>query len=348
MLQFKYILIFFVAGISLGSCKSYYTTFAIENAKPNKGELPPEIQSVTLMNRSMNDQFVNYQEDSIQAYFYRNGYQLSKIALDSAASDTTIRALAALLFESGRYDVVVPLERNIQRLQPYYELPDTLNPSQVAKICSDYNTDALMVLERFYTKIMADYSAEKYTDPNVGYSTFYNASLDLKYDAIFRLYKPGKKTLFKEYQLIDTINWEGFEYSQEQLFSKLPSVKQAIISAGIKIALDLDATISPSWIREKRGYFLIKSRNDSGDKLMTESKYDEAGKYWTELAESNNKNIRSKAEYNLALINELNGDIDAAINWGLKSFYTKYRFQTEVYLKKLQARKEALKNSPKF
>jgi hypothetical protein len=310
-----------------------------------KEELSSDIQSITLMNRSMTSQFQNHREDSLQMYFYRKGFQLSNIVLDSTAADTTIRALAELMFESGRYDVVVPLERNFKRTQSYEILPDTLSPAQVSEICTNFKTDALMVLERFSTKTMADYSAEKYFDGNSGNIYSYNATLDLKYDAFFRVYKPGTKTLVKEIAVRDTIYWESVDNTHEGLFSKLPTVKQALINAGIKVALDVDSKLSPTWSPEKRGYFLFKTKDDPGRKFMNENNYEEAGKYWEQIARSTNKKTRSMAEYNLALINELNGNMDKAIEYGLKSFYSFYRYQTEIYLKKLEARKLELQKT---
>lgn len=354
--------ILFLAGILVVSCKSNFAVLTIENIRPASDELPPDIQSITLMNRSMSSQFDNYQEDSLQVYFYRKNFQLSKIVLDSTAADTTIRALAELLFESGRYDVVVPLERNLRRVPAdsaytgirseteqklagdlSYELvPDTLNSSTVSNICKSYDTDALMVLERFSTKVLADYSTEKQINATTGIVYSHYASLDLRYDALFRIYQPGKTVLIKEIDLTDTIYWESADYSQERLFAKLPSVKQALISAGIRIALEMDSRLSPGWIPEKRGYFLFNPKKDKGQEFMNERAYEEAEKYWAELAQSTNKKIRSKAEYNLALISELNGDLNGAIQWGLKSFYSYYRKQTETYLKKLQNRKKTI------
>lgn len=326
-------------GLASVSCKSYYTTLTIETPIPSKEELPSEIQSLTLMNRSINSQFLNHNEDSLQSYFFRNGYQLSQIVLDSVATDTAIIALSALLFESGRYDVVVPVERNIYRSLSYEMLPDTLSPTQVSEICAIYNTDALMILERFSTKLMADYSREQVLANSNNY--FFYATLDLKYNAFFRIYKPGIGTPIKEIELIDTISWESSDDSQERLFRKLPSVKQALINAGIKVALDIDSKISQSWSSEKRGFYLFDRKNDLGQRLMNENKTEEASAFWKEKAQSTNKKIRSRAEYNLALANELDGNIDQAIEWGLKSFYSKYHYQTEVYLKKLKALKDS-------
>jgi hypothetical protein len=341
---FHYIGLFLI-GIIAFSCKSNFVVLTIENSLPASEELPKDIQSLTLMNRSMNSQFENFQEDSLQIHFYRKGFQLSKIVLDSLASDTTIRALADLLFESGRYDVVVPLERNIRRNISYELLPDTLPGDSVKAICEAFNTDALMVLEKFSTKVLTDISKERLINATTSIYHSYYASMDIKYDAFFRIYRPGQNHVIREIRLVDTIYWESADYTQVKLFQKLPSVKQGLINASIKVALEVDEKLSPAWIPEKRGYFLLDQKNDRGQQFMSENKYDEAAQYWREMAGSKNKMLRSKAEYNLALISELNGDLDRALEWGLKSFYSYYRYQTEAYLKKLKERKETLQKT---
>lgn len=332
------IFLYWLIVLTAVSCKSHYIALTIETPRPAKGELPSDIQSITLMDRSLNNQFLMHREDSLQLYFYRNGYELSTFVLDIASADTTIRALAGLLYESGRYDVVVPLERNLPRNVTYDLIPDTLDPTLVSQLCRQYNTDALMVMEQFSTKVMTDYTEEKYIDRYSGTAYSLYASLDLKYDALFRIYKPGKKT--QEIKLSDTINWESMGDDQLRLFSKLPSIKQALINAGIKVALDVDDKISPAWITEKRGYYVLDQKNDSGQQLINENRTEEAKAFWMEKEKSTNKKIKSRAEFNLAVASELEGDVGQAIEWGLKSFYTKYDYRTEVYLKKLKALKE--------
>lgn len=352
MLQRKRFILYLFTALAFGiftiSCKTSFVTLKIENAKPAPEELPDDIQSLTLMNRSMNSQFSNFNTDSLQNYFYRNNYQLSKIILDSVACDTTLKALAALMFESGRYDVVIPVERNIKRTVPFYQIPDTLSEAQVNRICSTYNTDGLMVLDRFSTKVMADYSAAKEQQYGMDPTISRYATLDLNYYAFFRIYKAGQKGVFKTIEVNDTIYWENSDYTVDGLFSGMPAVKQALISAGIKIALDVDDRISPDWIPAERGYFVFDKKNDKGQQFMKNDSVAEAEKYWNTLAESKNKRIRSKAEFNMALANELNGNLDSAIQWGVKSYYTMYRHQTEAYLKKLQARKQTLDKQGKL
>ena len=318
------------------SCKSYYSALTIETPIPAKEELPSDIQSLTLMNRSINNQYTDHQEDSLENYFYRHNYQLAAVILDIHASDTTLLALADLLFSSDRYDITVPEERNIKRDQPYNIIPDTLSTETVSKICEEYNTDALLVLEQFSTKVMTDLTDEKWASNDGTYHSYY-ASIDMKYNAFFRIYQPGSKTI--ELSFNDTIYWESADDILEQMLRKLPTIKQAMVSAGIKVALDVDAKLSPTWIPEKRGYFLLSRKNDRGKQLMDENKTEEARDYWMDMAQSDNKKIKARAEYNLALTSELEGDLDQAIEWALKSYNTYYQHQTELYLKKLDAKK---------
>lgn len=335
-LNISVIFIFCLIGFTLVSCKSYYSALNIESPIPAKEELPEDIQSLTLMNRSINNQFMDHQEDTLENYFYRYNYQLSAVVLDIEAADTTLLSLADLLYSSGRYDVVVPVERNMVKDVSYSIIPDTLSSETVRQLCSEYNTDALMVMEQFSTKAMADLNSERYATNSEIISNYY-ASLDIKYDAFFRVYKLGKKPI--ELKVSDTIYWENGDNDLEFLFIRLPSVKQAVMNAGIKVALDIDAKISPTWKREKRGFFVLDRKNDQTIQWMNENKTQEAREYWMQMTQSDKKKIKSRAEYNLALVSELEGDLDQAMKWALMSYNTYYQHQTEVYLNKLNEKK---------
>ena len=52
--------------------------------------------------------------------------------------------------------------------------------------------------------------------------------------------------------------------------------------------------------------------------------------------------FRSKVEYNLALAAEMKNDFDLAIEWGVKSFKSRYSKPAEVYLKTLDLRKKQM------
>lgn len=338
-----YIFLLIILSISLFSCKSSFVSIKIQTSTPAKIGIPDEIRSLTFLNRSINSQYLNFNEDTLQNYFYRNKFQVSKIFLDSLAADTTLKAMAALFYEAGRFDVVVPVERNLKRQSQYNIVQEPLDESFVSEKCKEFGTDGLLVLENLYFKITTDMLHESFNDPNFGVRYYYYASIDLKYDALLRIYKPGVIKPIQEIKLVDTISWDNSDEYQVRLFKYLPSIKDAFISGGIKVALDFDSFLSPIWTTEKRGYFLIENKNDPGQKYMSENNYLEAYNYWIAKTEKKtNKSTRSKAEYNIALFYELNGDIENALKWALKSYYTFYRNQTDVYIKRLNDRKIAI------
>lgn len=332
--------------ILLSSCTSSYRTIMIETAKPSSDQLPESIKSLTLMNRSISPEFKNYDEDSLQLYFYNQNFDEEAVILDSVAADTTLRALAQLLFESGRYDVVIPLERNFKRDLPFNRMPEELDWDEVTQICEEFNTDALLVIERYYNKLTTDYFA---VQGGWGFLAYATATIDSKYDAVIRIYDPVKREIAKQLVISDTIYWYETDASTEEIFRRLPSIKQCLIQTGIQVALETDSRLSPQWTPENRSYYVL-DKNDAQEisGYIDNDNWESAYNYWLQFSTSEKKSIKSKAEYNLALASEMLGNIDQAIEWANRSYYTEYRSQTVQYLYRLKERKEILGEFQEF
>ncbi len=332
-------------GVSLlASCVSSYKTVYVEVAKPTANLLSNEIVSLALMNRSMTSEFNNFPADSLQRYFYQRGFDVSAAVLDSSAADTTLKVLAELLFESGRYDVVIPEERNIPRSERYFKVLPPLEWDYVSEICETYQTDALLVMERYMNKVMTNYM-------KVPYSEMHEASIDSKYDAIVRIYDPAKKEIVQQLIVADTVYWSEADYSQNNLFTnRLVPVKQALIETGIRVALELDSKLSPQWQTQTRGYFALKQANSPLlESAIRDNNWGAAYEHWQELlAKTKNKSEKSQLEYNLAIASEMIGNLDEAAQWATQSYQTQYRKQTESYLYQLKSRKQTVEEFKKY
>src|SRR5574344_90369 len=101
--------------------------FKVEIPQQPKFKISDSIQSFTILNRSLSPEYQNYNKDSLQISFYKQNFNCNRTILDSVSSDTCIQALSELLFESGRFDVVVPIDRNILRLLHFTKTPESLN-----------------------------------------------------------------------------------------------------------------------------------------------------------------------------------------------------------------------------
>jgi len=316
--------------------------FSAQIPRSPKIKISDSIQSFTIMNRSLTPEFVNFNEDSLQTYFYKQNFLTNLVIMDSIASDTIVKTLGDVLFNSDRFDVVIPLERNIYRLLPYNKTPDPLNWSYVENICDQYKTDALIVLENETMRTLTSYKIEKeLTDDFFQiYEKYYYASIDFYSRVHWRIYDPKRKEIIIDYKMNgDTLSWDSYENDIQRTFKKLPSIKGAAIETGIQLATEFGNLISPQWSDESRYYYVVDDAEiDESVKLAANGDWDGALQNWLKHMDSGNSIKRSKILLNVALAYEMTGDLTSAIKMAKESQKLYYREVTNLYLKQLLKR----------
>ena len=334
--------------LSLSSCISTKSLF-IEIPEPSKKELPQNIQSLAIVTQTINNKYENLDADSLQKIFYRKNFDYDTVIYDRLVVDTTIKAMGELLFESGRYDYVIPEDRFLKR---FGNVPVTaeLPWNEVKRICDTYSTDALLSLDFLSTRVSTDFNRESYYNPySDGFFTAAVAEMKIYYEALLRVYDPNQEKILTTEFMRDTLVWEDSDRSVQNLFERFTSVKQALIETGISIALDFSDKISVKWHTERRNYF------DNGDEAFQQANtavksdnWESAISVWKEVAKNaKSKSLKSKAEFNVAVGYEIIGEIDDAISWAVKSYKTMYRMLTYDYLETLKRRKSELKEISK-
>ena len=321
------------------------TKITIEIPEPARKELPSRIQSLLLVNRTVNEKYSDIKVDSLQKIFYKEGFNYDTVIYDLTAVDTTLQALGELLFESGRYDFVIPEDRFLAADKNTFfskEMPW----DEVSELCEIYNTDAILSLDLFSLRVSSEFEKDSYFDPfRNGFVSASAAQMKVLYDAMFRVYDPSvERVLVREF-FKDTLVWENVAGTTFELFEDFTPVKQALSEAGIAIALDFSEKISTNWRVEQRPLFT------KGDKKLKEAgilidggEWKQALALWKEISDnSKSKSIKSKAEFNMAIGNEIEGDIDNAIHWALNSYNSMFRPLTYEYLEALKSRKRELK-----
>lgn len=339
-------IVFFVLAVVTSSCTST-RSLLIQIPESGEKELPQKIQSLTIVAQTASDRFTDLSADSLQNLFYKQSFNLDTVIYDRQVADTTIRVLGQLLFESGRYDYVIPENRFIRRpggSSFSVEMPW----DQVEALCQTYNTDAVLSLDHLSTRVITDLRRESYLS-EYGYETGIFAQMKVIYDALFRVYYPDEKKVLVRELVQDTLVWEDAGTSVNGVFSRFTPVKQAIVEAGINAALTLTDKIAVVWDTERRVFF-DKGNNeferaaafvDSGD-------WQSAINVWSDLAKSSNsKSERSKAFFNMAVGYEMLGDLNQAISLAVESYQTMYRAVTYEYLEHLKDRKTKLQKQTK-
>ncbi len=316
------------------SCASL-STIPIQVAIPSKYNISPDIKSIAILNRSLNTDFINFRHDSAENLL--NNLDAREDYFDSIASDSAVVIAAKAIFDSQRYDVVVPSRRNIWRDDSETKLAP-LDTAFIGEVCRDFKVEALLVLESFSEKITGRF--EMPWKRAIG-------QLVLTYHSTWNLYRSGKLLPLLSLQANDDLYWTGgLDSSHKEGFSQLPSIKEALITGGMEAGLNIASQICPVWVDETRYYYTTGDKNiDAAIPLIKSNKWEDAKEIWMKYAKASSKSLRSRIEYNLSLASEMTGDFDRAIEWCGKSIKTKYSGETNVYLKYLEARRLALKKA---
>jgi len=318
----------------------------IEIPQKSIKELPENIQSLLLIARVDYDRYTDLKTDSLQRIFYKQGFSYDTIINDIQTIDTTLRALGDLLFESGRYDYVIP-EYRFPTVKSTSLIAGEMPWNEVKELCDTFRTDAILSLDYFKTRVITDY--QKTADFNVYTNAFADqssAEMKISYEALFRVYDPLVEKVIVRRFMRDTVIWEGTDRTASDLFYWFTPVKKALTESGIAIALDLSGEISPRWRTEKRSFFASGNSNfKQAIPLVNSGEWETAIALWKDTAEnSKSKSVKSKAEFNIALGYEMLGNLDESIVWALQSFNSMYRTNTFNYLETLKRRKNEINN----
>ncbi len=343
----KFISYLFFAVLTF-SCTTTHSLL-IEIPQPASKNLPENIQSLLLVNRTLDENYQDYNSDSLQNIFYRKQFNLDTVIYDKQAVDTTLKALGELLYESGRYDFVIPVDRFLDFKKNSF-LSYEMSWDKVKELCEQYQTDAVLSIDHYKTEVETSFNRETFYNPmSDEYVDALLAQMQVRYEVMFRIYDPvNEKVILREFER-DTLFWEDADATTRDLFRRFTPVKQALNEAGIAIAIDFSEKIGTNWHQEQRSYFTKGNQVfEQAADLSSNGEWQQSIALWEQVAESSKSKVeKSKAEYNIAVGYEILGNLDQAVAWALKSYETMYRPLTYDYLEKLQKRKDELKKLEK-
>jgi hypothetical protein len=197
-----------------------------------------------------------------------------------------------------------------------------LAPAAVLEICKDYNVDYLISFEYYNFNQEIEESYETYCK--------------LGNILVWRIYDRDG-ALIDNYESKETINWisHGFTYVDEEnrtLFI-FDCIREAFWIAGVKYG----KRISPYWENVARSLYEIRTKTDSGKIVITKDK-----KILKVLSTLENKTKAYKACYNIAVLSESEGEINAALTWIERAIGNKHNIYASRYKKTLLDRQKSV------
>ena len=330
----KYSIILIIA-VTFISCKTQQLYLNV--VEPAPVTIPSYIKKVGVINRSMPTDETKA-IDAIDKVLSLEGANLDKEgALES------IKGLTDQLLDNSRFTEVKTLNDIDFRTSKLGLFPTPLSWEIVDQICKENGTDALFSLEKYDTDTHISYSTRNVniktplgTVPGIEHQ----ANMETLVKTGWRIYDPVDKTLLDEYIYQESVVFTGKGINPLLAAAALTGRKDAVNQVSYKAGKGYAFRIIPYQLRVMRDYYVKGTANFKiAMRKARMGKWDEAGELWKMETTNPKRKVAGRAAYNMAIINEINGDLDSALKWAQKS-YEDYNDKLAIkYVRILENRK---------
>ncbi len=318
--MYRLLLLLVVGVLSMACTRTVY----VPVLRPARVHVNQQIQSVALVNRAESQQRnVSIIESVITGELP---------GLDKEGAQMAMDGLARNLQDNHRFHVVRASEELKSPVLPG-QWPKILEWSQVEHLCEKYNTDALLVLESFDSNFIVTNGSRvvKKKDKDgkeVSTNQFYAegvASVTLG----FRFYDPVSKSIIDEHMYGHSRKWETTGNILQLALGGLIDHRKAVKEVSLQSGRMYANRISPNWYRASRSFF-TKGKRDAqfkiGVRRATVNDWDGAMQAWQRSANSSKRKTAGRSYYNLALMYEIQGELETALSYAQRA-YTDYRIK---------------------
>ena len=286
--------------------------------EPAPVTVPTYVRTVGVINRSIPTEETKI-IDELDKIFTLEGVDLDK---DGALE--AIRGLSDELMTNDRFSEVKTLIDIDFRTSRMEEFPTPLSWEIVSQICSETGTDALFSLEKFDTDTRVSYSAN-HVDIETPIGKIpgieHQADMETIVETGWRIYDPAAKSILDEYVNDESIVKSGRGINPLVAVQALTGRKDAVRNVSSSAGREYAFRLLPYKMRVTRDYFVKGSDNFKIAKRKAQiGLWDEAGELWKKETSNRSVKVAGRATYNMAIISEINGDVDTAIQWAQKAW----------------------------
>ncbi len=330
----NFILILTLAGAS--SCASTNKVH-ISVLEPSPVTLPAYAQKAGIINRSETDP-KNRVFDVVDKVL-----SLESAELDKAGAAAGIDALNFTLRQNDRFTSVSPLKETFYQQATSGVFPAPLSWADIERVAKRNNFDILFSLEVFDTESSVNYATGSRTlNTPLGKVPMVEhiATMVTRVRAGWRIYAPNERQILDEYVMHNTLSFEGRGINPAAALAAMLERKEAVKATGNRAGEAYGQRILPYYLRVSRDYYvkgadafkIAKRRAQGGN-------WTGAATLWEQETGNSKAKIAGRACYNMAIINEINGNLDEAIGWAQKA-YEDYNIRLALrYIKVLENRK---------
>jgi hypothetical protein len=332
----RQLFIWALIAVTSVSCSST-NLMSLSVLEPAPVTISPKIKTVGIVSRTRAEDR-NRTLDAVHRVISLEGPDIER-----EGARSSIDGLTSQLLKNDRFTQVKFLDSVDIRNFGAGVFPAPIPWETVEKTCQENGVDALFVLEVFNTDSKFGYAAKpaslqtpigevKAIEHQVNMTTSVNTG--------WRIYDPSNKSIYDEYSLSKDMNFSGQSINPLVAAEGMIQRKEAVKQVGYVAGQAYAARIQPYWIRVSRDYFVRGNGNfTTAMRKARAGNWDGAGEIWKQETRDNSDKVAGRACYNMAIISEINGDLDGAIQWAQQA-YEGHRIKPALdYLHVLRNRK---------
>lgn len=303
--------------VTITSCKTNLVYISVLHPAPVS--IRGSAKTAGLLNRAIPD------PTNAKLNELHNALGANTKAITQEGSAQTIDGLKNALIEQNRFS-----QLKIVSSPTYYaSLVGSFSPplawEEVRKICQKDSVDVLLTLEVFDTRLSIPPPAIPNTPQTVGdvvngvLNTQIPITTEIKTG--WRIYDPKLNTINDEVYLNNSFTFTAGVLNAPQAVAALMGRKELIKQNADQLGRNYSTRILPYWQQVTRYYYVKGSPSFRvGMRKARTGNWKEAGELWKGETQNHKPKVAGRACYNMAIISEINGELDEAVRWAQRSY----------------------------
>lgn len=262
--------------------------------------------------------------------------------LQAAGAASSVQGLYDELTRNGRFNEIKKIDDKLYSFGAGV-FPNALAWDSVENICRLSNTDILISLELFDAQTQIAYASNP-SNIKIGNTNIpmvnHNVNIATDVKSGWRIYDPATRLILDEFVVGRSLNFASSGINPLDAVAALANRREAVKDAGNKSGGIYATRVLPYWISVYRDYFVKGSDNfKTAQRKAQSGNWDGAAAIWKKESASSDIKLAGRGCYNMAIISEINGDLDGAMQWAQRS-YEDYNIKMALtYLNILRSRK---------
>jgi hypothetical protein len=294
----------------------------ISAVEPAPITLSKDVARIGIINRSLPSEG-NKTADKIDKILSAEG-----LNLDKEGSEAAILALKDQLERNEAVEEIVIIDDLAHLRKGLSVFPSTLTWNEIETLCEEYKVDAIFSLAFYDTDTKVSYKATMMDIPNnLGVKVAVPAhelTLNTLVENGWRVYDPYNNRIADEFVFSDHVVSSGRGINPIKAYEAIMGRKEAVLYQSKSMGMNYAQRLLPYKHRVNRDYFVRGTDNFKiAQRRAQAGDWDGAAVLWQQETVNPDPKVAGRACYNMAISNEINGNLVEAMQWASKS-YTDY------------------------